>query len=50
MEKKFILVRRDNSKPVSDKKYDSFDDARIDRHKMEIKNPDVIIDIKVVGE
>ena len=31
-------------------KYDSFDDARIDRHKMEIKNPDVIIDIIICKE
>jgi hypothetical protein len=50
MEKKFILIRRDNLKSVSEKVYISFNDARIDRHKMEIKNPDLIIDIKVVGE
>lgn len=44
--KTFILVRRDTMEIVSPKKFDSFDDARIERHKMEIANPDVIIDIK----
>ena len=41
----FILVKRDTIEIVSPKKFDSFDDARIERHKMEIANPDVIIDI-----
>ena len=45
--KTFILVRRDTNEIVSSKKFDSFDDARIERHKMEIANPDVIIDIFV---
>lgn len=45
--KTFILVRRDTMEIVSSKKFDSFDDARIERHKMEIANPDVIIDIFV---
>ena len=48
--KKFILVRRDNLERVSDVVYNSFDDARIERHKMEIKNPNVIIDIMTVEE
>ena len=48
--KKFILVRRDNLERVSNVVYDSFDDARIERHRMEIKNPDVIIDIMIVEE
>ena len=43
--KTFILVRRDTMEIVSSKKFDSFDDARIERHKMEIANPNVIIDI-----
>lgn len=45
--KTFILVRLDTMEIVSSKKFDSFDDARIERHKMEIANPDVIIDIFV---
>ena len=45
--KTFILVRRDTLEIVSSKKFDSFDDARIERHKMEIANPNVIIDILV---
>ena len=45
--KTFILVRRDTMEIVSSKKFDSFDDARIERHKMEIANPNVIIDIFV---
>lgn len=45
--KKFILVRRDTMEIVSSEKFDSFDDARIERHKMEIANPNVIIDIFV---
>lgn len=47
---KFILVSRDNLERVSDVVYDSFDDARIERHRMEIKNPNVIIDIISVEE
>ncbi len=43
--KTFILVRRDTKEIVSSKKFDSFDDARIERHKMEIANPNVIVDI-----
>ena len=43
--KTFILIRRDTKEIASSKKFDSFDDARIERHKMEIANPDVIIDI-----
>ena len=45
--KTFILVRRDTLDIVSSNKFDSFDDARIERHKMEIANPNVIIDIFV---
>lgn len=45
--KTFILVRHDTMEVVSSKKFDSFDDARIERYKMEIANPDVIIDIFV---
>lgn len=45
--KTFILVRRDTMEIVSPKKFDSFDNARIERHRMEIANPDVIIDIFV---
>lgn len=45
--KTFILVRRDTMEIVSSEKFNSFDDARIERHKMEIANPDVIIDIFV---
>lgn len=45
--KTFILVRRDTMEIVSSKKFDSFDDARIERRKMEIANPNVIIDIFV---
>ena len=45
--KTFILVRRDTMEIVSSKKFDSFDDARIERHRMEIANPNVIIDIFV---
>lgn len=47
---KFILVRRDTMERVSNVVYDSFDDARIERHRMEIKNPNVIIDIMTVEE
>ena len=45
--KRFVLVRRDTMKVVSSEKFNSFEDARIERHKMEIANPDVIIDILV---
>ena len=43
--KTFILVRRDTKEIVSSEKFDSLDDARIERHKLEIANPDIIIDI-----
>lgn len=43
--KTFILVKRDTMEVASPKKFNSFDDARIERHKMEIANTDVIIDI-----
>jgi len=43
--KKFILIRRGTMEIVSPKRFNSYNDARIERHKMEIANPDVIIDI-----
>lgn len=48
--KKFILVRRDTMEIVSPEEFDSFDEARIERHKMEIANPDIIIDIMITDK
>jgi len=48
--KKFILVRRDTMKIVSPEEFDSFDEARIERHKMEIANPGVIVDIMITNK
>lgn len=42
---KYILVRRGTMEIISSKRFDSLDDAKIERHKMEIAHPDVFIDI-----
>lgn len=46
MERKFVLVKREDSTLVSYTVFSSFEDARVERHALEIHNAGLVVDIK----